>query len=55
MEGRGREVDVLENGRVALSGRLAEVDAYGRLLIDVGGSAPRAISVGDVAFRTPAP
>lgn len=55
MEGRGREVDILDNGRVALSGRLAEVDGYGRLLIDVGGSAPRAISVGDVAFRSTTP
>ena len=53
MEGRGREVDVVENGRLVVSGRLAEVDAYGRLLIDTGGAAPRAISVGDVAFRSP--
>jgi BirA family biotin operon repressor/biotin-[acetyl-CoA-carboxylase] ligase len=55
MEGRGCEVDVLDNGRVALSGRLLEVDAYGRLLIDAGASAPRAVSVGDVAFRDAAP
>jgi BirA family biotin operon repressor/biotin-[acetyl-CoA-carboxylase] ligase len=55
MEGRGREVDVLDNGRVVLSGRLLEVDAYGRLLIDAGASAPRAVSVGDIAFRDAAP
>jgi len=55
MEGRGREVDILDNGRVVVSGRLAEVDGYGRLLIDVGASAPRAISVGDVAFRPSTP
>jgi BirA family biotin operon repressor/biotin-[acetyl-CoA-carboxylase] ligase len=51
MEGRGREVDVVEGGRVVVSGRLADADAYGRLLIDVGGAAPRAITVGDVVFR----
>ena len=51
MEGRGREVDILDNGRVVLSGRLADVDGYGRLLIDVGSGAPRVVSVGDVSFR----
>ena len=51
MEGRGREVDVVDNGQVTLSGRLGEVDGYGRLLIEVGGGAPRAVSVGDVIFR----
>ena len=51
MEGRGREVDILDNGRVSLSGRLADVDGYGRLLVDVGSGAPRAVSVGDVSFR----
>lgn len=55
MEGRGREVDILDNGRVALSGRLADVDGYGRLLVDVGSGAPRVVSVGDVAFRDAAP
>jgi BirA family biotin operon repressor/biotin-[acetyl-CoA-carboxylase] ligase len=55
MEGRGRDVDVIDNGRVVLSGRLLEVDNYGRLLVDVGGSAPRAVSVGDVAYRDAAP
>ena len=51
MEGRGREVDVVDNGQLTLSGRLGEVDGYGRLLIEVGGGAPRAVSVGDVIFR----
>jgi BirA family transcriptional regulator, biotin operon repressor / biotin---[acetyl-CoA-carboxylase] ligase len=55
MEGRGREVDILDNGRALLSGRLTEVDNYGRLVIDAGGGAPRAISVGDVAFRDALP
>lgn len=55
MEGRGRTVDIIENGRVAVSGRLADVDGYGRLLIDAGGGAPRAITVGDVSFRDAAP
>jgi biotin-(acetyl-CoA carboxylase) ligase len=55
MEGRGRQVDIIEGGRVAVSGRLADVDGYGRLLIDAGGSAPRAITVGDVSFRDAAP
>jgi len=54
MEGRGREVDVVDNGQVTLSGRLGEVDGYGRLLIEVGGGAPRAVSVGDVIFRATA-
>lgn len=51
MEGRGREVDVVDNGQVTMSGRLGEVDGYGRLLIEMGGGAPRAVSVGDVIFR----
>lgn len=55
MEGRGREVDILDNGRVALSGRLADVDGYGRLLVDVGSGAPRIVSVGDISFRDVAP
>jgi BirA family biotin operon repressor/biotin-[acetyl-CoA-carboxylase] ligase len=55
MEGRGQDVDIVDNGRVTASGRLREVDAYGRLLIDVGGSAPRVVSVGDVVFREAAP
>jgi BirA family biotin operon repressor/biotin-[acetyl-CoA-carboxylase] ligase len=55
MEGRGLDVDIVESGRVAASGRLIEVDAYGRLLVDVGGGAPRAISVGDVVFREATP
>jgi BirA family biotin operon repressor/biotin-[acetyl-CoA-carboxylase] ligase len=51
MEGRGRDVDVVENGRTVLSGQLLEVDSYGRLLIGgAGGSAPRAVSVGDVVY-----
>jgi BirA family biotin operon repressor/biotin-[acetyl-CoA-carboxylase] ligase len=55
LEGRGREVDILENGRVALSGRLTDVDGYGRLLVDAGGGAPRVVSVGDVSFRDAPP
>lgn len=55
MEGRGREVDVVDGGRVMLSGRLVDVDGYGRLLIDAGGGAPRAVSVGDVVYREAAP
>jgi BirA family biotin operon repressor/biotin-[acetyl-CoA-carboxylase] ligase len=55
MEGRGRAVDVLEGGRAVLSGRLVEVDNYGRLLIDAGAGTPRAISTGDVVWRTASP
>jgi BirA family biotin operon repressor/biotin-[acetyl-CoA-carboxylase] ligase len=55
MEGRGRFVDVVDNGAVSVSGRLAEVDGHGRLLIDVGGGPPRAVSVGDVVYRDAAP
>jgi BirA family biotin operon repressor/biotin-[acetyl-CoA-carboxylase] ligase len=55
LEGRGREVDILENGRVTLSGRLTDVDGYGRLLVDAGGGAPRVVSVGDVSFRDAPP
>jgi BirA family biotin operon repressor/biotin-[acetyl-CoA-carboxylase] ligase len=55
MEGRGRSVDVMDGGAVLASGRLSEVDGHGRLLIDVGGTAPRMISVGDVVFRDSAP
>jgi BirA family transcriptional regulator, biotin operon repressor / biotin---[acetyl-CoA-carboxylase] ligase len=51
LEARGATVDVQENGRTAVSGRMLEVDAYGRLLIDAGGGTPRAVSVGDVSLR----
>lgn len=51
LEGRGRMVDVVDNANASVRGRLLEVDAYGRLLIDVGAGAPRAISVGDVVYR----
>lgn len=51
MEGRGRAVAIVENGRSVVSGRLIEVDNYGRLLIDIGTGTPRSISVGDVVFR----
>jgi len=55
MEGRGRAVDVLDGGDVVASGRLTEVDGHGRLLIDVGSTAPRIVSVGDVVYRDPSP
>jgi BirA family biotin operon repressor/biotin-[acetyl-CoA-carboxylase] ligase len=55
MEGRGRAVDVMDNGAVVASGRLADVDSHGRLLIEVGGGPPRTVSVGDVVFRDTAP
>lgn len=55
MEGRGQLADVLEGGRSVMSGRILEVDAYGRLLIEVGSGAPRAVTVGDIAFRTASP
>jgi BirA family biotin operon repressor/biotin-[acetyl-CoA-carboxylase] ligase len=51
MEGRGRAVDIVENGRAVVGGRLLEVDNYGRLLIDLGTGTPRSITVGDVVFR----
>jgi len=55
MEGRGRAVDVMDNGTVVVSGRLADVDSHGRLLIEVGGGPPRTVSVGDVVFRDATP
>lgn len=55
MEGRGRAVDVMDGETVIASGRLSEVDGHGRLLIDVGGTAPRMVSAGDVVFRDSAP
>lgn len=51
MEGRGRLADILESSRPAVSGRVTEVDGFGRLLIDIGAGAPRAVTVGDVVFR----
>ena len=55
MDGRGRPVDIVDGGSVVLSGRMVEVDNYGRLLIDAGSGTPRAITVGDVKFRAAAP
>ena len=55
MEGRGREVDVMDNGAVVVSGRLSDVDGHGRLLIDVGSGPPRLVSVGDVVYRDATP
>jgi len=55
MEGRGRTVDVIDNGAVVVSGRLGDVDGHGRLLIEVGGGPPRTVSVGDVVFRDSPP
>jgi BirA family biotin operon repressor/biotin-[acetyl-CoA-carboxylase] ligase len=55
MEGRGRAVDVMDNGAMVASGRIADVDSHGRLLIEVGGGPPRTVSVGDVVFRDTAP
>ena len=55
MEGRGRAVDVVDNGAVVVSGRLGDVDGHGRLLIEVGGGPPRTVSVGDVVFRDSPP
>jgi BirA family biotin operon repressor/biotin-[acetyl-CoA-carboxylase] ligase len=55
MEGRGREVDVVDNGAVVVSGRVSDVDGHGRLLIDVGSGPPRLVSVGDVVFRDATP
>lgn len=50
MEGRGRAVEVRDGAQPVLAGILTEVDNYGRLLIDPGAGAPRAVSAGDVAF-----
>lgn len=50
LEGRGRAVEVIDNASVSLRGRLLEVDTYGRLLVDVGAGAPRAVSAGDVVY-----
>ena len=55
MEGRGRAVDVIDNGAVVVSGRLGDVDGHGRLLIEVGRGPPRTVSVGDVVFRDSPP
>ena len=55
MEGRGRSVDIMDNGAVVASGRLSDVDGHGRLLIDVGGGPPRMVSIGDVVFRDSPP
>lgn len=50
LEARGEVVDVADGGGRFLSGRVLEVDRYGRLVID-SGDARHNISVGDVSVR----
>lgn len=50
LHGRGQLADIVESGRSVATGRIVEVDAAGRLVLDASGSA-LAISVGDVSLR----
>lgn len=50
LEARGDIVDVVEGNQGVISGRVIEVDRFGRLLIESGGVVHR-ISVGDVLLR----
>jgi BirA family biotin operon repressor/biotin-[acetyl-CoA-carboxylase] ligase len=50
LEARGELVDVVDDGQVAASGRIVEVDTIGRLMLATA-SGQRAISVGDVSVR----
>jgi BirA family biotin operon repressor/biotin-[acetyl-CoA-carboxylase] ligase len=50
LHARGELVDVLDGGRTHASGRVGEVDAGGRLVLDTA-TGPRSISVGDVSLR----
>lgn len=47
LEARGAMVDVVDGDQRVISGRVVEVDRFGRLVIDSGGVS-RSISVGDV-------
>ncbi len=50
LEARGDIVDVVDGNRGVISGRVIEVDRFGRLLIESDGAIHR-ISVGDVLLR----
>lgn len=50
LEARGDIVDVADGNQRIISGRVIEVDRFGRLLIESGGVTHR-ISVGDVSLR----
>lgn len=50
LHARGQWVDMLDGGRTQASGRVVEVDAGGRLVLDTA-SGLRSFSVGDVSLR----
>jgi len=50
LEARGELVDIVDGDRNAVSGRIVEVDRFGRLVIESDGTT-RSISVGDVSVR----
>lgn len=50
MEARGELVDIVDGDHTAASGRIVEVDRFGRLIIDCDG-VTRTVSVGDVSVR----
>jgi BirA family biotin operon repressor/biotin-[acetyl-CoA-carboxylase] ligase len=50
IEARGNLVNIVDGGDTVVSGRLLEVDAIGRLLLETP-TGQRAISVGDVSLR----
>jgi BirA family transcriptional regulator, biotin operon repressor / biotin---[acetyl-CoA-carboxylase] ligase len=50
LEARGELVDIVDDGKVIISGRVVEVDTIGRLMLSTA-TGLRAISVGDVSVR----
>ena len=50
LHGRGQLADIVEGGHTVAGGRIVEVDAAGRLVLDAG-SSTLAISVGDLSLR----
>jgi BirA family biotin operon repressor/biotin-[acetyl-CoA-carboxylase] ligase len=52
LQSRGELVAIVDDGRAIASGRVVEVDAQGRLVLQTA-SGPRAIQVGDVSVRPP--
>ena len=50
LQARGAMVDIIDDGRTTASGRILEVDAAGRLVLETA-SGPRSIQLGDVSVR----
>ena len=50
LQARGTMVDILDDGRTTASGRILEIDAAGRLVLETA-SGPRCIQLGDVSVR----